>query len=163
MRLKIKPRLKQFRLQVERARYEAERAERRFRNVEPENRLVARTLETEWENKLQEQKAAEAELARKEQEQRLQLTDPATRTNPCSGERFETSLGRADHDGPGSKGTSAQFTGGSENQCVARGEQSPFGPALEDERRVGTGRAFGESQEGPRSEPTKTPWSFCAA
>ena len=67
--------LKQFRLQLERARYEAERAERRFRNVEPENRLVARTLETEWENKLQEQKVAEAELARKEHEQRLQLTD----------------------------------------------------------------------------------------
>ena len=67
--------LKQFRLQVERARYEAERAERRFRSVEPENRLVARTLETEWEAKLQDQRTAEAELARKEQEQRLQLTD----------------------------------------------------------------------------------------
>jgi excisionase family DNA binding protein len=67
--------LKQFRLQVERARYEAERAERRYRSVEPENRLVARTLETEWENKLQDQRAAEAELMRKEQEQRLQLTD----------------------------------------------------------------------------------------
>lgn len=67
--------LKQFRLQAERARYEAERAERRFRNVEPENRLVARTLETEWENMLRDQHSAEAELARKEQEQRLQLTD----------------------------------------------------------------------------------------
>lgn len=67
--------LKQFRLQVERARYEAERAERRYRAVEPENRLVARTLETEWENKLHDQRSAEAELARKEQEQRLQLTD----------------------------------------------------------------------------------------
>jgi DNA invertase Pin-like site-specific DNA recombinase len=66
--------LKQFRLQVERARYEAERVERRFRSVEPENRLVARTLETEWEAKLQDQRTAEAELARKEQEQRLQLT-----------------------------------------------------------------------------------------
>ena len=67
--------LKQFRLQVERARYEAERAERRFRSVEPENRLVARTLETEWESQLQDQRTLEAELARKEQEQRLQLTD----------------------------------------------------------------------------------------
>jgi DNA invertase Pin-like site-specific DNA recombinase len=67
--------LKQFRLQAERARYEAERAQRRFRNVEPENRLVARTLETDWENKLRDQHAAQAELARKEQEQRLQLTD----------------------------------------------------------------------------------------
>jgi DNA invertase Pin-like site-specific DNA recombinase len=67
--------LQQFRLQVERARYEAERAERRYRAVEPENRLVARTLETEWEKKLNEQRCAEAELARKEQEQKLQLTD----------------------------------------------------------------------------------------
>src|SRR5205814_5167396 len=67
--------LKQFRLQVERAGYEAERAERRYRAVEPENRLVARTLETEWEKKLHDQKAAEDELARKEQEQRLELTD----------------------------------------------------------------------------------------
>ena len=43
--------------------------------MEPENRLVARTLETEWEKKLHDQKAAEDELARKEQEQRLELTD----------------------------------------------------------------------------------------
>lgn len=67
--------LKQFHLQVERARYEAERAERRYRRVEPENRLVARTLEAQWESKLHEQRTAEAELARKEQEQRLQLTE----------------------------------------------------------------------------------------
>lgn len=68
--------LKQFRLQVERARYETTLAERRYRSVEPENRLVARTLETEWENKLQDQRAAEAELTRREQEQRLQLSEP---------------------------------------------------------------------------------------
>jgi len=67
--------LKQFRLQLERARFEAERAERRYRAVEPENRLVARTLETEWENKLHDQRSAETELARKEQAQKLQLTD----------------------------------------------------------------------------------------
>ncbi|HKM55416.1 MAG TPA: recombinase family protein, partial [Isosphaeraceae bacterium] len=36
--------LSQWRLEVERARYEAERAERRYRAVEPENRLVARGL-----------------------------------------------------------------------------------------------------------------------
>lgn len=39
-------------LAVERARYEADRAERAFHQVEPENRLVARTLETRWETKL---------------------------------------------------------------------------------------------------------------
>jgi DNA invertase Pin-like site-specific DNA recombinase len=67
--------LKQFRLQVERAQYEAQRAERRYRTVEPENRLVARTLEQEWETKLKDHKAAVTELMRKEQEQRLELTD----------------------------------------------------------------------------------------
>jgi DNA invertase Pin-like site-specific DNA recombinase len=39
-------------LAVERARYEADRAERAFHAVEPENRLVARTLEARWETKL---------------------------------------------------------------------------------------------------------------
>jgi DNA invertase Pin-like site-specific DNA recombinase/uncharacterized protein YndB with AHSA1/START domain len=61
--------LEQWRLEVERARYEAERAERRYRAVEPENRLVARGLETEWENRLGDLSAAEAELRRREQQQ----------------------------------------------------------------------------------------------
>ena len=39
-------------LSVERARYEADRAERAFGQVEPENRLVARTLEARWEARL---------------------------------------------------------------------------------------------------------------
>ena len=67
--------LKQFRLQVEAVQYEAQRAERRYQTVEPENRLVARTLEAEWENKLKELEAAEAQLARKELEQCFELTD----------------------------------------------------------------------------------------
>src|SRR5205823_3911072 len=46
---------------VERARYEADRAERAFSQVEPENRLVARTLEARWEGKLAA--LAEAEQA----------------------------------------------------------------------------------------------------
>lgn len=65
----------QWRLQVERAAYEAERAERRFRAVEPENRLVARTLETEWEKRLSERGVAEAELARRERERPRCLTN----------------------------------------------------------------------------------------
>ena len=50
-------------LRVERARYEAIRAERAFHACEPENRLVARSLETRWEHKLQELNEATAELA----------------------------------------------------------------------------------------------------
>ena len=53
---------------MERTRYEAERAERRYRTVEPENRLVARGLETEWENRLRDLAAAEMELRRREQQ-----------------------------------------------------------------------------------------------
>jgi DNA invertase Pin-like site-specific DNA recombinase len=60
--------LSQWRLEVERARYEAERFERRYRAVEPENRLVARGLETEWENRLRDLATAEMELRRREQQ-----------------------------------------------------------------------------------------------
>ena len=66
--------LSQWRLEVERARYEAQRAERRYRAVEPENRLVARGLETEWENRLRELAAAEKELHRREQQRPGSLT-----------------------------------------------------------------------------------------
>jgi hypothetical protein len=40
------------RTQVERARYEAELARRRFMRVDPDNRLVADSLESEWNEKL---------------------------------------------------------------------------------------------------------------
>ena len=50
-------------LRVERARYDAVRAERAFHACEPDNRLVARSLEDRWEQKLRELKDAQAELA----------------------------------------------------------------------------------------------------
>lgn len=56
-------RLKAFELTVERARFEADRARRQFDAVEPENRLVARTLEAAWEDKLAAARRAEADLA----------------------------------------------------------------------------------------------------
>jgi len=42
----------QWRLRRERAKYETERAARQYQQVEPENRLVARNLERQWEEKL---------------------------------------------------------------------------------------------------------------
>lgn len=42
----------QWQLRIERARYEAERARRRYEEVEPEHRLVARSLERAWNEKL---------------------------------------------------------------------------------------------------------------
>jgi DNA invertase Pin-like site-specific DNA recombinase len=53
-----------WRQQVERARYEAERARRQYDAVEPENRLVTRELERRWEEALKEQRRLEEEYAR---------------------------------------------------------------------------------------------------
>jgi DNA invertase Pin-like site-specific DNA recombinase len=50
--------------QVERARYEAERARRQYDAAEPENRLVVRELERRWEEALKEQRRLEEEYAR---------------------------------------------------------------------------------------------------
>jgi transposase-like protein len=66
--------LAQWRRQVEQARYAAGKAERRYRAVDPDNRLVARGLEAEWEQALTDLGAAEAELARR------QAARPATLT-----------------------------------------------------------------------------------
>jgi DNA invertase Pin-like site-specific DNA recombinase len=52
--------LRAFDLRAERARYEASRAERAYHLCEPENRLVARSLEQRWEAKLAAVAEAEA-------------------------------------------------------------------------------------------------------
>ncbi len=63
----------QWQLKIERARYEAERACRQFDAVEPENRLVARTLERRWNEKLQQLAELEGAYAQAQQVQRLEL------------------------------------------------------------------------------------------
>jgi DNA invertase Pin-like site-specific DNA recombinase/uncharacterized protein YndB with AHSA1/START domain len=68
--------LRQWRLQVERARYQVQKAERRYRAVDAENRLVARTLEADWERRLTELATAETELTRREGLHPRFLTDP---------------------------------------------------------------------------------------
>ena len=68
--------LRAFELRAERARYDASRAERAFNLCEPENRLVARSLEQRWEAKLAA--VAEAEAALEAQKaQRPPLPDTA--------------------------------------------------------------------------------------
>jgi len=54
---------RQWQLRLERARYEADLARRRFLAVDPENRLVARTLERDWNERLSEVTALEREFA----------------------------------------------------------------------------------------------------
>jgi len=58
----------------EQAQYEADRARRQYEAIEPENRLVARTVETEWNRRL----AALAEVDRLIEERRHQQPPPLT-------------------------------------------------------------------------------------
>jgi DNA invertase Pin-like site-specific DNA recombinase len=60
---------------LERARYEAQRAERQYNAVEPENRLVARGLEQRWEEALQKQRALQEEYDRFLKEQPARLSE----------------------------------------------------------------------------------------
>jgi hypothetical protein len=59
----------------ERAAYEADRAARQYHAVEPENRLVARSLERAWEEKLAAQQQLEEEYHRFVQQQPRGLSD----------------------------------------------------------------------------------------
>jgi excisionase family DNA binding protein len=64
-----------FELSVERARYEADRARRQYDAVEPENRLVARTLERALEAKLAARRQAEQDLLAAQARRPVRLTD----------------------------------------------------------------------------------------
>jgi hypothetical protein len=63
------------RTQVERARYEAQLARRRYLQVDPEHRLVASTLEADWNQKLRALAEAEQEYERQRQADRLALDE----------------------------------------------------------------------------------------
>jgi hypothetical protein len=58
-----------WRQSLERAAYASQRAHRQYQAVEPENRLVARTLERAWEEALADQARLEADYERRRREQ----------------------------------------------------------------------------------------------
>jgi DNA invertase Pin-like site-specific DNA recombinase len=68
-------RMAAFEFAVERARYEADRAHRQYDIVEPENRLVARTLERALEDKLAAVRRAENDLRAQQARRPVTLTD----------------------------------------------------------------------------------------
>ena len=69
---------KQWELRLEGASYTARLAQRRYEQVDPENRLVARHLEREWEARLGEIAQLEADFARQQNQPPLCLS-PAQR------------------------------------------------------------------------------------
>jgi hypothetical protein len=63
-----------WRQRLERAEYEANRARRQYDAVDPENRLVARELERQWEQELAERQRLDEDYARFRHEQPRHLT-----------------------------------------------------------------------------------------
>jgi DNA invertase Pin-like site-specific DNA recombinase len=91
-------------LRAERCRYQAARAERAFHQCDPDNRLVARSLERRWEEKLRElaeaeqgraAQAAEPELPGREQLEALARDLPALWGAPATSDRDRKRLLRA--------------------------------------------------------------------
>ena len=60
---------------VERARYEADLAQRRYLHVDPANRLVADSLEADWNNKLRALNAAQEEYEKRCQRDRVAISE----------------------------------------------------------------------------------------
>jgi DNA invertase Pin-like site-specific DNA recombinase len=64
-----------WKLRLERANYEARIAERRYKAVDPDNRVVARTLEREWNDKLREVDELQREHADLRRREKLVLSE----------------------------------------------------------------------------------------
>jgi hypothetical protein len=75
-------------LKRERARYDAERARRQYDAVEPENRLVARSLERVWEEKLRRAEQIEQEYDAWRREQSVSIADADRREILALGENL---------------------------------------------------------------------------
>ena len=65
---------RQWRTRREQAVYEARRAEKRYKAVDPDNRVVARTLEHDWEMKLRELEEVERQYAEARRTKRVDLS-----------------------------------------------------------------------------------------
>jgi len=65
---------RQWLLRLERVQHEAQRARRQYDEVEPENRLVARTLEQHWEAKLRAVEQVEREYQEWQQQHRTDIS-----------------------------------------------------------------------------------------
>jgi excisionase family DNA binding protein len=66
---------KLWKSRLERARYEAQLAERRYKAVDPDNRVVARTLEADWETKLRALDELDGGYRSARQARRVELSD----------------------------------------------------------------------------------------
>ena len=66
---------RQWKLRLERAQYEARLCERRYKAVDPDNRVVARTLERDWNDKLEAIEQLEREREEVRRREKIEPTD----------------------------------------------------------------------------------------
>jgi DNA invertase Pin-like site-specific DNA recombinase len=66
---------RQRKLRLENARYEVRLAERRYKSVDPDNRTVARTLEREWNDKLEELTGLERQYEAVRRREKVELSE----------------------------------------------------------------------------------------
>jgi hypothetical protein len=64
-----------WRARIEQAQYDARLAERRYKAVDPDNRVVARTLEQEWEQRLRDLQTVEQQYAEARRQRLAELTE----------------------------------------------------------------------------------------
>jgi DNA invertase Pin-like site-specific DNA recombinase/ribosomal protein S18 acetylase RimI-like enzyme len=81
LRADIEATERSWQLRIEKAEYEAQRAERQYTAVEPENRTVARELERRWNDRLQEIETIRAQAAQASRGRQLLTDDDLARAH----------------------------------------------------------------------------------
>ena len=132
-------------LAVERARYDADRAERAFLACEPENRLVARTLEARWETRLTGLADAEAALATQRSAQ-PELPSPTSSPPPSP---TCPPCGRPDHQRQGPQAAAAHPAGRRHHHPVSQRPRPDRGRAALEIRRQPAGPGHPAPQRRP--------------
>jgi hypothetical protein len=87
----------QWRMRIERARYEADLAERRYEAVDPSNRLIASPLEQRWNDAMQRLHDLEAELANFERQTMRSHNSRTEAADPSTSRELSPAMGSIDH------------------------------------------------------------------
>src|SRR5262249_20500151 len=97
---------------VERARYEAELAQRRYMRVDPENRLVADTLEADWNQKLRALAKAQEQYEQRCEQDRQIFNEEQRAAIMALAQRFSATLARSRNRGSRSEADDSHASGG---------------------------------------------------
>ena len=152
----------QWRARREQAAYEARRAEKRYKAVDPDNRVVARTLEHEWESKLRELEEVERQYAEARRTKRVDLSaDDRARVRELA--RDLPAVWRSPVTSPADRKAMMRLV------IEAHLPVTDGGAAAGDAGQGGVAERSGERDRSPEAPPARCasgrrrpPWSGCA-